>query len=354
MRRFLLPAACLVVAGCYTPDRADRDEVVLKPPASWVAKAAPEGDVQGDWWLRFRSPELNAVIEQTLANNPDLRQAEARLFQAASLARIAGADLYPTLDANFNPTRQRLNFIGIFPGAVQSRTFNNFGVNLSTAWELDIWGRIRAGRKAAVADLESSVEDLRALRQSLAAQSAKAWLAVAEAREQLDLARRTVTSFRSTEVQVRDRFERGVRSPLDVRLARVNLAAGEANEQLWSQRLAAAVRQLETLQGYYPAGRSKTEVKMPQAPGPVPTGLPAELLKRRPDLLALEHRLVAAGFRVDQAQAALYPRISLTSTGGTASDELSDLGNSSFFAWSVAGNLVQHKWIWTLEKIKPK
>jgi NodT family efflux transporter outer membrane factor (OMF) lipoprotein len=345
MRRIALPLSVgLVVAGCYTPERASREALVVPAPESWVARAAEAESVQGDWWLRFQSQDLNAVVEDTLQNNPDLRAAEARLAAAASLARIAGADRYPNLDLEFAAARQRQNFVGLpIPGSggVLSRTFNNFGVGLSTSWELDIWGRIRAGHKAALEDVLSSAESLRAVRQSLAAQAAKAWFAAVEARQQLDLAQRTVASFKGTESQVRDRFERGVRPALDLRLARVNVAAAEANQHLWEQQLAQATRQLEILQGRYPDGRSKIVHEMPSLPGPVPVGLPAEMLQRRPDLLALEHRLVANGFRVDEAKAALYPRISLTSGIGTTSDELSDLLDSDFYVWNVIGNVLQ-------------
>ncbi len=336
----------LVAAGCYTPERASRQELVVPPPASWLAKAteAGAGEVEGDWWLRFESPGLNAVVTRTLENNPDLRGAEARLGAAASLARIAGAELYPNLGVEFSAARQRQVFVGLpIPGSggVLSRTFNSFGVGLGTSWELDVWGRIREGHEAALTDVSSSAESLRALRQSLAAQAAKAWFAAAEAKQQLSLSMRTVESFKRTEGQVRDRFTRGVRPALDLRLARVNVAAAEANRQLWEQQLAQAVRQLEILQGRYPAGKAKVTDRLPQLPGPVPVGLPAGMLRRRPDLLALEHRLEANGHRVEAATAALYPRISLTSSAGTTSDELSDLTDSDFFVWDVIGNLFQ-------------
>ncbi len=334
----------LALTGCYTPERASREQLVVPAPKTWVAKAAEAGNVEGDWWLRFQSPDLNTVVAQTLERNPDLRAAEARLAAAASLARIAGADLYPTLGIDFAASRQRQVFVG-FPiptsSGVPSQTFNSFGVGLSTSWELDIWGRIRAGQEAALADVLSSAESLRGLRHSLSAQAAKAWFAAVEARQQLDLALRTVASFTRTERQVADRFARGVRPALDVRLARVNLAGAEANQHLWEQQLAQATRQLEILQGRYPSGRSRIRHEMPPLPGPVPVGLPTEMLRRRPDLLALEHRLAATGFRVEEAQAQLYPRISLTSSAGTASDELSDLTDGDFFTWNVVGNFFQ-------------
>jgi outer membrane protein, multidrug efflux system len=336
----------VVLAGCYTPERASREQLVVPAPKSWVAKAAEveAGAVAGDWWLRFESPGLNTVVLRTLENNPDLRGAEARLAAAASLARIAGADLYPTLGVEFSAARQKQNFVGFpIPGGngVLTRTFNSFGVSLGTSWELDLWGRIRSGHAAALEDVSGSAEKLRALRQSLAAQAAKAWFAAVEARQQLDLSIRTVASFKRTEAQVRERFERGVRSALDLRLAKVNVAAAEANQHVWEQQLAQAIRQLEILQGRYPAGKARVVDMLPRLPGPVPVGLPAGMLRRRPDLLALEHRLAATGFRVDEATAALYPRISLTSSAGTASDELSDLTDGDFFVWNVIGNLFQ-------------
>lgn len=314
-------------------------------PSQWSGGAASPGPVGAAWWESFGSPGLIEAVNEALQNNLDLHAAAARLEAAAAEARVAGAALWPTLGASFNAQRQQQNFIGLpIPGArggVLTARFNSFGVGLNTSWELDLWGRVRAGKRAALAEVQASEASLAALRQSIAAQTAKAWLAALEAQRQVDLSRRTVRSYELTARQTRARYARGLRSALELRLASNTLASAQA---VLHQREAArqrAVRQLEILLGRYPAGRLDTEADFPKLPGEVPAGLPSDLLQRRPDVLAAERRLAAADARLWQAKASLFPRLSLTASGGTSSSDLSDLVSSQFKVWTLAGNLAQ-------------
>jgi NodT family efflux transporter outer membrane factor (OMF) lipoprotein len=140
---------------------------------------------------------------------------------------------------------------------------------------------------------------------------------------------------------VRARYERGVRSPLDVRLAAANEAAARAGVAARQSQLAAATRQLEILLGRYPAGAVTNLSELPAPAAPVPAGLPGELLERRPDLVAAERRLAASSARAAEARAALLPRLALTGTAGRTSAELEDLLDNSFSLWSIAANLAQ-------------
>ncbi len=346
----LLTLALPLLFACSTMQPMEAEVLLPKVPEQWQAGASssgtsPSGEVRGDWWQDFQDESLNQVVLQTLHHNPDVFAAHARLAAAAIQADIAGADLYPSLDAGFGWNRQRQNFIG-FPipgsgGSVLSQTFTSYGVNLNTSWELDLWGRIKAGEDAAVSEFSASMQDLRALQQSLAGQAAKAWFALLEAQHQLTLTNTTVQSFAVTERQVESRFQRGIRSSLDLRLARTNLATAKAQQELWRESLDRARRQLQILQGQYPDGETVEDKQMPVITGPAPAGLPAQLMQRRPDLAAAELRLVAAGHRTEAAKAALYPRISLTGSAGTSTAELEDLVDTDFFVWSLAANLTQ-------------
>jgi NodT family efflux transporter outer membrane factor (OMF) lipoprotein len=157
----------------------------------------------------------------------------------------------------------------------------------------------------------------------------------------MELAEETVASYRSTEEQVRSRYLGGLRSSLDLRLATTSVANAEALLEVRRSQYDRAIRQLEILLGRYPAARLAAGDDLLPVPPPVPAGLPAELLARRPDLVAAEHQLAAADFRVAQAQRALYPRLSLTGSGGTASEELRDLTDWDFRVWSLAVSLLQ-------------
>ena len=334
--------ALLFISCKHAPDMP---RCCVERPPRRTAAHADSGEPRDRWWQTFGSSQLNEAVEEALVQNPDLIVAAGRLDAALAEARIAGADLKPRLGAGFDAARTQRNFIGFpIPGGqeqVLTTRSTTFGLNLNTSWELDLWGRIRAARQGAKAEARASEADLAGARLSLAAQTAKAWFAATEARRQVEIAEATVNSFCLTTQQVRDRYERGLRPSLDLRLAEANFAAAESllsERRNFSER---ATRQLELLLGRYPSGKIKTSATLQEVPEPVPAGLPAELVARRPDLAAAEQRVFAADARVAQARATLYPRISLTGSGGTSSSELEDLLSSQFKVWTIAGNLAQ-------------
>ena len=346
MRSVWLTMALLVGCTGSAPPYEEPD-LGVEVPARWIAEDALPDPVAVQWWANFGDDHLDSLIVEALAHNHDLRAAVARVDAASALAKIAGAPLYPTAGFEFDATRQRQNFVG-FPipgggaaGGVPHSTFNRFGVSLVSSWEIDVWGRIRAGQSAAVADLQAIVAQWAWVEQSLAAQTARAYFEVIETGLQMQLAVDTVALFTRTADLVADRFARGIRSPLDLRLARSDVAVSEAALEGQRERFERAERQLELLLGRYPAGLVAAAGDLPVVPDHVPAGLPAELLRRRPDVVAAERELAASVARADEAVAELFPRIALTARGGTSSEEFNDLFDSDFFVWSVAANLVQ-------------
>ncbi|MHC5063095.1 MAG: efflux transporter outer membrane subunit [Planctomycetota bacterium] len=340
MKRSIYMTALLVACTASPPPQ--QVDFGFQIPEAWSAKKTAPGEVADEWWNLLGDDGLRVAVDEALLNNHDLQAAAARVGAASAQARFVGAELYPWLNGQLDATRQRQNFIGIpaVNNTVPSSTFNNFGVSLNLSWELDLWGRISSGHAAAIADLETARADYEAARLSLIAQTSKAWFAIAEARRQLELAQETVVSFRNTSEQVRDRFERGVRPSLDLRLALTNLAAAEASVEARSEQLERALRQLEILMGRYPDGSIEQAQILPEEFPEVPAGLPSSLLERRPDLVAAERQLAAAAARRNQASAARFPRIALTGGGGRASIEFHDLNDNDFRVWNIAGNLL--------------
>ncbi len=335
-------AGLLTVCAC-TVSSPERIEVRLRDaiPENFVAGTSATGTSAVDWWTSFGDPRLDEIVAEALAHNHDLRAAVARIDTAVVQARLAGADLVPSVSLSASGQRQRQNFIGLpIPGGTLSRTFNSFGVSLGLSWELDLWGRIRAGKRAAIADVEASREDARASWLSIAGQTSKAWFATLAARAQVELASRTVKSYASSLAVARRRFEAGTRPAVDLRLAENTLASGRANLATRREQLASAHRQLEVLLGRYPAGSLPANAELPAVPPPIPAGQPLDLLRRRPDVRAAERRLAALTTRIEEARAALWPRITLTSNVGTASREFQDLLNRDFFAWNLLGGIV--------------
>ena len=336
-----------VMCGCAAPPPRERPEIRVASPETWTATNVSAGAVEADttrWWVYFDSPELDGLIGEALAHNFNIMGAVARVDAAAAAAKAAGADRLPNLSAGFNASRRKQNLIGIpIPGAggVISTRSTSFGVSLDVLWELDLWGRIRSGQAAAIADLQASWADLAAIRLSIAGQTAKAYFATIESASQLELARETVESYRLSAEQVRSRYEAGVRTSLDLRLALSSLYGAEALLELRKQQLDAATRGLEILLGRYPAGALAPGSSLPPVSVEIPPGLPSDLIVRRPDLLAAERRYAAATKRVSQARRAFFPRITLTGGAGTLTQELADIASGDFSVWSVAAGLTQ-------------
>lgn len=335
--------ALVLATACVGPRSEEPLDPELEVPDSWTAGDPEPGQVPADWWELFADEELNGLVSAALQGNRDLRATAARVDAAAASARIAGASLKPMVGLNGNAARQRLVFVGLpipgSSGSVLSSTTNNFGVSLDLSWEVDLWGRLRAGERAALTDLHAAGLELRAAELSLAAQVSKAWFALSEAQAQADLAQRTVDSFGRTEDIVQRRFEGGLVTALDVRLARSNAAEARATLEERENLLQLARRQVELLLGEYPDATVEGRAELPSIPGPIPAGLPAQILGRRPDLLSARARLVAADLRVAEAEAALLPGLRLTATGGTASNDLGDLLDGDFSIWSIAGGI---------------
>ncbi len=363
-----LPAALLLTAvlagGCSAlrvdpPPGPDGAEEALdtpggrsvEVPGAWdAAETAPASATPDPWWRTFDDPTLSRLIEESLAGSFDLAAVAARVEAAEARARIAGAALLPQADGSLTPSRTRRNFIGFpIPGGeerVLTSLNTSWGLSLNLSWEVDLWGRLRSARDAVGRDLQAARADLAGAALSLSGQTAKAYFAVLEAREQAALARATLENRRRNLDRVRRRFEAGLVDALDLRLARSEEASAESVLQSQLQALDALERQLQALLVRYPDRElDRLPDELPEVfdhgPEAVPAGLPAEIVSRRPDLAGAEARLEAAGFRVAEARAALYPGLRLTGSAGRSSEDVEDLLDGDFTVWSIAGSLLQ-------------
>lgn len=334
------------LAGCASAPKVDHPTLAVDVPGRWVENPAASDTAlspEDVWWITLGDPRLNDLILEALERNYDLQAAGANVDAAMALARIEGADLWPQIQAEGLGSRSKQNFIGFpIPGdGVPVSYTTQYRAGVVASWEVDLWGRIRSARSAALADVQASEADLAGAQLSIAAQTTKAWLAVIEAQLQLDLARRTLEAYEGTESVAWGRYTRGLLPSLDVRLTRNSTATAAALVARREEQLKRATRQLEILVGRYPRGELEASSDLPSSLPPVPAGLPADLVARRPDLAAAERRLAASHSRIAVAKRARYPRISLTSSAGTSTAELGDLLDGDFSVWSLVGNLVQ-------------
>lgn len=337
MNYFLSSLFIFVLAGCATaPVRSDAPAIQL--PDNWTAQTAAGGSCTG-WLDDLQAPELESLVLEAQQHNADLQRVTALLGQSLAEARIAGADLMPSANLGLDAARQKISTFG--PTSTGGVIFDNYHLGPSLSWEIDLWGRLRDLSSAALARAEVSQAELQAARLSLAAQVAKAWFNLLEARQQVTEADRTAAAYRSNATTLEARFQRGLSPALDLRWTRTLTANAEADLATRHSALDAARRNLEALLGRYPAAALRTETALPQLPDPIPAGLPADLIQRRPDLIAAERRLAAADQELRARQKDRLPKISLTASGGTSSQEFSQLLNGDFSVWSLAGNLGQ-------------
>jgi NodT family efflux transporter outer membrane factor (OMF) lipoprotein len=332
-RRFFIAAVAAALAGCALKSPPPREDIAaqalpnFRVQESWAATADSAGSVADRWLASFNDPQLDALVAEALAFNPDLRVAAARVEQAAAYVRLSGATLYPQV--NLSATGS----LGADSSGVQ-------GVGLFINWELDLWGRIRAGREASQVQFVSAELDAEYARQSIAALVAKGWFLATEARLQKAIAEDMVAAAERQLGFAQDRLRVGLGNEYDVTLARANLATyrdGVASLDLAQQQ---ALRSLESLAGRYPAAAVSVPARLAPMPGPVPVGMPAELLERRPDVTAAERRVAAAFYRVEEAKAAKLPRISLTASVNSISSEVFLLKERDNPVWSLGAGLV--------------
>lgn len=342
MHTVLLVTATLL-AGCAHPPPYVEPQLFMESPESWSAAEAAAGSLDVDWWTQFGDTHLDRLIAEALVHNHDLRAAVARIDAARAQSRIAGAAGLPQISAGASGTAAQTNLIGfpLPPGVSSSVRSDQVGVSLDISWELDVWGRIRSGESAALADAQAVWADAYGVRLSVAGQTAKTWFAVLEARAQVELAARTLRTFEKSTQRVRERFESGVRTPLDLRLALSNRAAAAALLEQRKAQLDRNARQLQILLGRYPTAEYEETQVLPHLQGEVPAATPLELLQRRPDLVAAERRLASSGARVQEARRAFLPRISLTSSVGQRGVSVNDIFRADAFVWNVLGNLLQ-------------
>lgn len=314
-------------------------------PASWSASKEARAGIDQRWIAKIGGSELQKLAEEALANNPDLKAAAARLDRAAVEAGIAGSGRLPSLDLGVDGSRSKKNFIGFPFGGAASNISQQFGVQLNASWEMDVWGRVKAGQEASIANAEARSYEYNAARVSLAAQVAKTWLALGESNEQVALASEAVDASRALTNAVRERFERAIDSDsgsaAQVRLTEVEYANRKEALAQRKQERERVLRQLEILMGRYPSGKLAERVTMPSFPSSTPAGLPSELLQRRPDVLAAERMFAASGRRVKERKLARFPSLRLTGSGGTTSESIRDMLNSDLGVWSIGGGLTQ-------------
>ncbi|AZG15778.1 AdeC/AdeK/OprM family multidrug efflux complex outer membrane factor [Cupriavidus pauculus] len=341
MRQTLLClAAAAALAGCSLIPNYER-------PAAPVDAAYPQGDAykagtgaaqapsaaELGWRDFFSDPRLHRLIQLALENNRDLRVAALNVDAYRAQYRIQRADLFPEVGATGQGTRQRVP--ADLSSTGQRVISSQYGVSLgTTAWELDLFGRLRSLSQAALEQYFASEEARRSTQIALVASVANAYLTQRADEANLAVTRDTLSAYERTYNLTRRSFEEGIASRLDLRQSQTQVENARASLARYTRLVAQDANALALLVGTslppdLPAGLTLDQNLLAE----VPAGMPSDLLQNRPDILEAEHRLKSANADIGAARAAFFPRIQLTASGGTASRQLSGLFDAGSGTW---------------------
>lgn len=317
----------ILLAGCSTV--APYQPPAVELPDKW-AQTAPRAAPAGRWWAVYNDAALDALIEEAFKTNGDLVVAAARVDEARGVLGEANSFLWPTLEAQAGASRSRLSksTATAFPGFPSE--FNDYRATLNVSYDVDLFGRLRAGADAARAELAASEASRDAVRIALAAQVAKSYYAMQALDQEVALTRETVRLREDALELQRKRYRGGVLSEFELRQLEAETASVRAQLPPLEQARETEEAALSVLLGRTP--REVMEATIRVAPGEtrldapvVPEGMPSELLLRRPDLVAAERQLAAAHAQIAVARAEMFPSISLTGYLGRESAQLDDL-----------------------------
>jgi len=340
MRSATAAALAAVLTGCSLAPRYQRPEAPVAP--AWPSASAAAGAMPADlgWRDVFGDPRLQALVELALANNRDLRVAALNVELTRAQYRIQRAEQLPALAATAGASRQRtpadLNTTG------KPVTSNTFSVGLGvTAFELDLFGRVRSLSTAALEEYLATEEARRSAHLALVGEVANQYLATRAFEAQVALAKQTLEIVAASFDLTSKSYAAGRASELDLRTAESQLHASRFNLSVAEQQRDRAEHALVLLVGQpLPAALPPPQPLEAQAfLAELPAGIPSEALQRRPDILAAEHALLSANASIGAARAAFFPSITLTAFGGTASSQLSGLFGAGSASWSFSPRL---------------
>jgi multidrug efflux system outer membrane protein len=345
-------ALMFVIAGCSVgpnykrPDIAVADRWNETPQSGIDMRSAP----LSKWWTEFNDPLLNALVERAVVSNLDIRLAEARIRESRALRAVTASDAWPRLETSGSYRRSRSSgnafvageggdaFLGGSNGAGDL-----FRAGFDSSWEVDVFGGVRRSIEAADANVAASVEERRNALVTLLGDVAKNYIDLRGFQRRLAVARSNLQAQQETLDLTRVRFEAGLSSDFEVAQAEGQVNTTAAQIPALESALKASVHRLDVLLGHQPGAlwtEVSNEAPIPALPPQAHVGMPAELLRRRPDIRRAERVLASATAQIGAATADLYPRFSLTGAFGFQSVSASDLISAPSRFWSIGPRIV--------------
>ena len=334
----------VVLGGCTLGQPYEQPASEL--PDTWRAAPAQGQTIAAErWWMLYNDATLDRLIAEALEHNQDLALATARLDEARALARVADAELTPSVDAAFQRDRSRRSDSTAtrFPGSLEN---NNYRAQLNVAYELDLWGRLRGSAKAAQAELLATTAARETVRIALTSEVVQSYYALVGFDAQIAATHKSLALRQDNLRLQRIRADAGLINDFALRQLEAEVAAAQAQLPALERRRTGEELALGVLLGRSPRALINESVARDTERGTlatpvIPADLPSALLLRRPDVAAAEQRLIAANARIGVARASLFPRIGLSGFLGSESAALTDLFTAPARIWSLGFALAQ-------------
>ncbi|AXK82259.1 RND transporter [Pseudolabrys taiwanensis] len=337
-RVFMLLAFALLPAGCAVgPDYRSPS---LDLPTRWSGdknKREPQPPVLAQWWRRLNDPLLNQLIDEAVQGNLDVAAAKARIREARASRRQAIGALFPSIEGSGSATRSRTATTTTDDITTPPSTGNQFQAGFDASWELDLFGANRRAVEAATYNVDASEDDLRSTLLTLIGDVASYYVDARGYQARAALARRTAISQRETAALTQNKFNAGSASAVDTAKALAQAASTEANVPTNEASYRESLHRLGVLLGRDPTALASRLARVTPIPAPrlpLPRGIPADVLTMRPDVRKAERQLAQYTAKIGQAEAALYPDVSLSGSVSTTALKLGDLGKNSTIGWS--------------------
>lgn len=330
---FVSGLALLMMHSCMVGPKFNRPE--MEAPESFLHDSNTDSLVNLKWWEIFQDETLQALIDSALVNNKDVLIAVKRIEESAYAVGYNRADLFPSFGYGGSASRGNIGQTG----AALGETSNLFSGVGNVYWELDFWGKYRRATEAAKAELLASEYGLKSVQIGLISNVATLYFQLQDYKSRLEVSHKTFDLRQQSLFIIGERFDKGIVPELDLNQAQIQAAIAEANIPFYEELVARTEHALRVLLGQNPGNIATLPFDETNMPDSIPSGIPSDLLERRPDILYSEQLAKAQNSRIGVAQAMRFPSISLTGALGAASADLTNLLTSDAVVWSLAGNI---------------
>jgi NodT family efflux transporter outer membrane factor (OMF) lipoprotein len=338
----------LLLAGCAVGPKYQRPAVTTptayKADGPWRVAAPKDSIPKGSWWEIFQNRELNAYEQQLLTTNQSLAAAQDRLYQARSLAKVASAPLFPQLSTDPSAGRNQVSAnrpaVSILTPRVPL-TQNLFELPFSLNYEVDLFGRNRKNLEASNASLQSTAADLQNVQLVLTAELAADYFSLRELDSETAVVQESVDIEQKGLQLVQDRHNGGIASGLDLAQQQTLLDSTITQLHLVQQQRANYEHAIAVLTGNPASTFSVPVAALNVAPPAIPTGVPSDLLERRPDIATAERQMAFENAQVGVARAAFYPQFTISGGGGFQSTDITNFLTAPSAFWAIGGDLLQ-------------